>query len=229
MKARFIFILIAFLSASCTQIYFKQPQPKGKKEIPEFPVTIRGVYSVESMDTVIVFAGGYNWIEVSLMRVALTQFNTESDVRIDNDRLFDENHPKNGGYKYTIKNDTVFYSVSEENATYLSDSLKLKKTGNYYVLNQLEKKNNNWLVMLIELETNGDLQLYTSSGNFSVEGDKNDPKIKIDGKMEDFFRITNFEKIDDSDYLADPTKKEFKKLIKAGMFPKLEKLVKVKN
>ena len=90
MKARFIFILIAFLSASCTQIYFKQPQPKGKKEIPEFPVTIRGVYSVESMDTVIVFAGGYNWIEVSLMRVALTQFNTESDVRIDNDRLFDE-------------------------------------------------------------------------------------------------------------------------------------------
>ncbi len=44
MRTTFLIICLCFLSASCTVVYFEQPQPAEKKNLTEFPGKLRGTY-----------------------------------------------------------------------------------------------------------------------------------------------------------------------------------------
>ena len=52
MRTTLLVIYVCLLSASCTVVYFEQPQPPGKKNLTEFPVILRGTYqSVSDQNT----------------------------------------------------------------------------------------------------------------------------------------------------------------------------------
>ena len=122
--------------------------------------------------------------------------------------VFFENEEKFNG------TDTVEVEVLREEI--LSTNLVLKKQGKYYVLNDKEDGKDYWNVYLLNIQKNGDIAVMLT-GDFETEEDTiqlNDPKKSLN----EFFDITEFQKLDKNEYLVNPTRKEFKKLIKQGLF-----------
>lgn len=50
---QFILIILLILSPSCTQVYFEEPQPPGKKNLSSIPGKIQGLYFSNSGDSIL--------------------------------------------------------------------------------------------------------------------------------------------------------------------------------
>ncbi len=50
---QFILIILLIFSPSCTQVYFEEPQPPGKKNLSSIPGKIQGLYFSNSGDSVL--------------------------------------------------------------------------------------------------------------------------------------------------------------------------------
>ncbi|MCB9361579.1 MAG: hypothetical protein H6587_11115 [Flavobacteriales bacterium] len=175
----------------------------------------------------------FSCISISLLLFSCTSvvFTNPQPTWVKNSTHFPE---EIYGTYYTNENDTFeiganFYKVLASNYNslfnnniinefYLSDSLLLKQLGKKYFLNA--KENDNWTISLLNIKKNQSI---------SIE--------YISGKREELVKNLNF--ISNKTYLKDenekietiilnPTKKEFKQLIKKKLFKETLTLKKVK-
>ena len=116
---------------------------------------------------------------------------------------------------YLLYGDTIIVtpkSFTFEGGThYISDSIIVRKFKKYKVLSVKEK--NGWTITLVERRRNGDLSIY-SINDEDFEGGRHcrrDSLLKVMGT------ICQVKK-KNSKYTANPSKKEFKKLIKKKIF-----------
>lgn len=204
--------IAAILFASCTQVYFTEPQPPNTKSDALFPKEIRGTYILEE-DTVHINIASYRYPEEYSKAIHTSELDTISGIRIEGNLVYDDEIPIEEGIPYRILNDTLYYNTVLYVEQQLSENFQIKQDGNFMVVNQKEEDEEHWTVYLLKKRRNGNISIYTV-GDF---GDK----------IDKFFGITEFEKIGKRSYLVEPTKKEFRKLIKKGLFVKSSDLVKV--
>lgn len=222
MKTISILLFLAVTFGGCTSIYFAEPQPRGTEVLESFPKDIQGIYIVdeeEEKDTIHVEASRYTYPEIFEAHIPMGSLDSLTNIRIVDNLLYNDLLPIKHGITFNIENDTLHYRIKVRLSTYLSDSLILKRQGNIWVLNEKEEGKNYWNVYLIEKLKNKNLNLLTI-GHFSTESSV-DPKIEYDGKLEDFYTITDFVQFEEGKYIVNPTAKEFKKLIKKGLFKEL--------
>jgi hypothetical protein len=67
MKQQLTFFILALVFFSCKEISFREPQPKGKKNLSQIPLELRGRYLAQnddgeiSKDTIVITAKGYRF------------------------------------------------------------------------------------------------------------------------------------------------------------------------
>lgn len=222
-----VIAILTVLSQSCTSIYFSVPQPKGSPDLASFPAAVQGTYTAdEDLDTLFIIGNGYQYPEEFERRIPMSDLDSVPEITFDGDLLFDSSLPEKRGIRFTISNDTLHYKVRLYVTRQLSDSLVLKKLGSWLILSEREKPDAYWEVYLIEKQAGGDLKAYAVK-NLEVEDSESDREY--DGRLSDFYSITNFQKIGESDYLVDPSRRELKKLIKKGLFKEVSRFRRVRT
>jgi hypothetical protein len=101
---RILTLLSLVLCWACTEISFKEPQPKGVKELKEIPEKIRGHYFLEEdgsflEDTIIIMANGY--------RIGFQDVNEKPEVRVLSDSLVVKQYK--GYYFFSYRENVEWY------------------------------------------------------------------------------------------------------------------------
>ncbi|UII32574.1 hypothetical protein LVD17_01805 [Fulvivirga ulvae] len=214
-----LFLFAIILTCSCTRIYFEQPQPLGAKALTAFPKDIRGAYLADN-DTFYIKELEFTYTDLFDRSITQAEINSSSSVTVKDSLIYDKSSLYKTGFKYHITKDTLHYKVMLRVSQVLSDSLVLKAYDRFWVLNEREDNKEVWNTYLIEKFENGDICIW-SVGNFKTETNR-DGKIKYQAELKDFYKITEFIKIGEDEYLINPTLKEFKMLIKNGFFIKAD-------
>jgi len=94
---------------SCISVYFEVPQPKGIKNLDQFPEIIRGQYLIED-DTIFINADSYQYPDESEKRISVNEIDNVPEIYIKDDIIYDEQFMPGIGLKYNIINDTITYS-----------------------------------------------------------------------------------------------------------------------
>ncbi len=211
-----VIAVLTVLAQSCTSIYFAVPQPKGSPILGTFPADVQGAYNTEDdLDTLFIVENGYRYPEEFERHIPMSGLDSVPEITFEGDLLFDSSLPEKRGIRFTISNDTLHYKVRLYLTKELSDSLVLKELGSWLILSEREKPDAYWEVYLIERQADRDLKAYAVK---NLEEEDSEPDREYDGRLSDFYSITSFTKIGESDYLIDPSKRELKKLIKKGFF-----------
>ncbi len=209
-----LYLSLLLLSASCTTIYYEEPQPAKTISLAMFPEEIRGQYLMDG-DTFSIELNQYSFPVVYENSYSLIEVKISPKLEIKDGLLYDQNIPVKKGIEFEVRNDSVHYTKRIRGYKILRDSLVLKKAMNYYVLSELDKGETYWSVFLFSFE-NDSLKIFMP-GRLQEIGDMGEEE-DFDGSLEEFQKITDFEKIEDNVYLIRPSKGEFKKLIKKGFF-----------
>ncbi len=210
-----IAILLAFGFLSCTTVYFKEAQPQDTESLSSFPEDMLGSYIMDLFDTLIIEKERYSLPEEYKNSYSLTHVDSNPDLQIKDDLFYDGNIPLKSGIKYHIRNDSIFYKKRIKKYTALSDSLVIKSFKQYLIMNARDNKKEYWTCFVLEPKGN-DYVMYVI-GDLKTELDSASEKSST-LLLQDYEKITHFEKIGDNKYLVDPTKSEFKKLINKGLF-----------
>ncbi|MBL6445952.1 hypothetical protein JMN32_06510 [Fulvivirga sp. 29W222] len=214
-----LFLFALVIASSCTRVYFEQPQPKGGKALTSFPEHLRGAYIADE-DTFHIKANEFTYTEFFDRSITLAEINSSPFITIQDSLIFDKSSLDKNGWRFRNSDDTLHYRVKLRVRHILSDTLVLKTYDHFLVLNEREDKKDFWNTYLIEKFKNGDISIW-SVGNFKTETN-HDKKIKYEAELKDFYRVTEFKKIGDDEYLINPSLKEFKKLMKNGFFTKAD-------
>lgn len=202
---------LVFLT-SCVSVYFEVPQPKGVKTLDQFPEIIRGKYLVED-DTIIIKADSYQYPDENERKISLNEVENSPIIYIKEDRIYDEQFMPGIGVKYNISNDTITYSYHLKLTEGLSDSVVLKSYKGKYFISRKVKDEEYWELVMLIPEENWDLKLSL-----------------VDIEEEDIAElsiITDFNKIGESKYLINPSKKKLLKLLEQGLFDEGDLLMKI--
>ncbi len=145
-----IISLVSILS-SCSHVYFNQAQPVDSKNIYKFPLKFRGVWT-DNSDSVIIGKTYFKDISYTNTKKAKNIVDTSSLFITKNNKIYiisSESELKvKGGFPYTLKNDTLYYTEREITEINLSKSTFLRKLDNDYILN-IKQKNQWWEIILI--------------------------------------------------------------------------------
>jgi len=229
MRAFYILLAVIAVLEGCTAIYFAEPQPQSAGILNSFPKEFQGAFFIdeEGMDTLFIEDSKYIYPEVFEKYIPTDKLDSLINIKIVGDLLYDDSVPTTKGIKFTITSDTLHYRIRLNLFKSLSDSLVLKKHKGVLILSEKEENKNYWNVYIIEKLKNNNLKL-SAIGNFKTEKTTHQ-KIKFDGNLEDFYSITDFQEIDTAKYLINPTDKEFKKLLKKGLFIEFAEYRKITN
>lgn len=214
-----LFLFAIILTCSCTRIYFEQPQPQGIKALSAFPEAVRGAYLADK-DTFNIKEHEFTYTDFFDKSITLSEANSSPSIMIEDSLIHDKSSLEHEGAVYRKSNDTLYYRVKLRVSQVLSDSLVLKAYDRFWVLNEREDNKEVWNTYLLEKFENGDICIW-SVGNFKTETNR-DKKIKYETELKDFYRITEFIKISEDEYLINPSSKEFKKLVKNDFFVKAD-------
>ncbi|MTI23399.1 hypothetical protein, partial [Fulvivirga kasyanovii] len=198
----YLFLFAVTFTFSCTRVYFEQPQPQGFKALSAFPEAIRGAYLVDK-DTFYIKEHEFTYMDLFDRSITQAEINTSPSVTIRDSLIYDKSSLDKMGFKYHITNDTLHYKVALRVSQVLSDSLVLKAYDRFWVLNEREDSKKVWNAYLIEKFENGDICIW-STGNFKTETNR-DRKIKYEAELKDFYKITEFIKIGEDEYLINPS------------------------
>ncbi len=198
---------------SCISVYFEVPQPKGIKILDQFPEIIRGQYLIED-DTIFINADSYQYPDESEKRISITEVDNVPEIYIKDDIIYDEQFMPGIGMKYNIINDTVTYSYKLKLTEGLSDSVILKSYQDKYFLSRKVPDKEYWELIILIRQGNGDLLVSL----VDVE-EEEIPALSI---------VTDFNKIGESKYLLNPSKKKLIKLIEQGLFDEGDLLIKIR-
>jgi len=211
----FQIIFLVFIFSSCSTVYFQEPQPQDVEPLTTFPERVIGTYKVDLIDTLIIEKDRYSLPEKHENSYSLAQIDSSPVLEIKDNLFYDGNISYTEGISYDIKNDTLHYVKIVRKYTFLSDSLVIKSFKKYLVVSAKENKNGYWSIFI--LEPKGDDFVMNVVGNIKSEVDST-PADESDLMLKDFEKITRFEKIGENNYLVNPSKSEFNKLINKGLF-----------
>ncbi len=204
---------------SCLRVVFDVPQPRGVAPLTAFPANYQGIYvhEDESRDSMIIGSNTVTITEFSDRQIDMDALDTTPEITLKDGLLYDADLPEVGGIPYTVEDNVLHYSYSERHTLGLSDSLVIKQAGSRMVVSaNFDDSDEYWDVYLTKITNSGDLQLL-SVGNLRTP-DSDQDTGNYDGNLEDFNKITPYEKVDENTYLFKPTKHEFLKLVKKGLF-----------
>jgi len=197
---------------SCISIYFEVPQPKGIKKLDQFPEIIRGQYLLED-DTIFINADSYQYPDESEKKISIAEVENVPEIYIKEDIIYDEQFMPGIGMKFNIINDTITYSNKLKLTEGLSDSVILKSYQDKYFLSRKVHDKEYWELVIIIRQENGDLLLSL------VEVDEEE--------ISELSIVTDFNKIGESKYLLNPSKKKLLKLIEQGLFDEGDLIIKI--
>lgn len=198
---------------SCISVYFEVPQPKGIKNLDQFPEIIRGQYLLED-DTIFINADTYQYPDESEKKIPIAEVENVPEIYIKEDIIYDEQFMPGIGMKFNIINDTITYSNKLKLTEGLSDSVILKSYQDKYFLSRKVHDKEYWELVIIIRQENGDLLLSL------VDVDEEEiPELST---------ITDFNKIGESEYLLNPSKKKLIKLIEQGLFDEGDLIIKIR-
>ena len=198
---------------SCISVYFEVPQPKGIKKLDQFPEIIRGQYLLED-DTIFINADSYQYPDESEKKISIAEVENVPEIYIKEDIIYDEQFMPGIGMKFNIINDTITYSNKLKLTEGLSDSVILKSYQDKYFLSRKVYDKEYWELIIIIRQENGDLLLSL------VDVDEEEiPELST---------ITDFNKIGESEYLLNPSKKKLLKLIEQGLFDEGDLVIKIR-
>ncbi len=148
------FLIVLSLS-SCFSVKTNNPLPSDAKDVNHFPRELRGCWRETDEEEDRLVSERF-LIEISRKEIAFYQekymMNSElfsSDYSwSDNHELLDSLGNK---VDYLLKNDTIYYFESKKAKNIFSDSLKLRSSGEYYLLNVLDE-DGWWKTLVFSLE-----------------------------------------------------------------------------
>ena len=203
---------LSVLLSSCFSVDFLVPQPQGAKNLTEFPKSIVGTY-VMNGDTIEVKARSYTMVDEKYdENIAVTEIKNNDELRLTDDFIYDAGIDPELPLKYIIENDTVKYHYTKKVEFFLSDSVVIRKYKKFTVLNLREGKN--WTVILIARQKNANLHIAMIHDGEGEDG-LTIAEDSLIGAIETVCKVTH---TGESSYLINPSKTEFKKLIKIGAF-----------
>ena len=91
----------------------------------------------------------------------------------------------------------------------------LKKFKKYYVLSEFNSEYELWTVMIIKPH---DENLQVNMVGYLKTEDDSGPDKDYDARLDKFYEIVEFRKIESHTYVTNPNKSEFKKLVDKGLF-----------
>jgi len=208
LRLSLIAILLLFIVSCISPVTFNEPQPKGGKDLSEFPAKLIGKY--QSSDNVSYLLIGKNIILRNYdydLKAHIKEM--DSTYKLSGDTLINIETKE----KYITKKvgDTIIYHVNLTDTLFrLSDNNVLRKFKGYYFLNTFEGKEN-WTVEKLDL-TKGKLTL---------------------GQIRSTEDITKLNEIVESpkDTISthfNLTKKQFRKFVKSNSFTDIEVFTRMK-
>lgn len=205
---KYLVFCIFFLAFTCEEtIRFDQPQPANKKDLEEIPDHLYGKY-MELGDSSYLFIDKNKIIEKNFYEISagIEEVTGNEDCYIENDTLFCTD-PLVSIPLITIKNDSIFaiYPVSDT-LFILTQKQKLRKLGKYYFLNYYID-DVYWRVKLLKRISKDGLVISDIHKKDSAQIMKYTDMMIVKNEQD---TIIN--------YRIDPTVKELKNIIKAGLF-----------
>lgn len=144
-------VLAIIIGASCTNIYFENPQPEGAKDYQKYPKDIQGKWLMDG-DTVLIQKEEIYVYGEHEKKLTISEIVEGDEYAIGKEyivRLTDM-------YKapYALNNDTAIFNTIDTTFYILSDTLKMfKSKGNYY-LNQYTT-GKGWMVLWFDYSDRG--------------------------------------------------------------------------
>lgn len=190
-----LFIFIATALVSCTEISYKEPQPKGIKSLTKIPAKLHGKYLMDK-DTVFLFENG--------LRGRDKDTGKETVLQIPSDTLVMKEYKGN------------YYLSYRDGDYWLLRILKVAKNGDIKLLSMdlvpgdgFEK---------VDLDT---IAVTVQTNSLKAE----ESKISTDAKRKEFLekisKITPVKEID-SHFIIDPSPRKLNQLLKKGFFKELK-------
>lgn len=211
-------LLITFLSSflfSCEKdsrtLLFEQPQPSTGKDLKVFSSSLQGKY-IKDEDSSILIIDKNKIIEISSYKWMHSKDQLDSTEGVD---ILDEksiiDYYKKQGFQASIVGDSILTTITSKDTLFLlSSNAKLRKFKGDYFLNT-EVYDGAWEVCRLELLENKQLRLSYLYPEDSIEVTK----------MEKITAVTIINKDSESyeqKYKINPSKREFKKLVKEEDF-----------
>ena len=211
-----LFFVVAITAASCTRVVFDVPQPRDTA----FPGDYLGAYLVDnSQDSLIISRSGVTFTEYREEQVSLDAVDTLPHLSIRDNLIYNSDFPQIGGVPYTIEDTLLKYAFTDRHFIGISDTFVIKKSKAYLVVSAKfteDKIEDYWDVYLVQVNKSGNL-IASSTGNLKTPDSENQTG-KYDGDLAFFNKITPYERLAEDTYLFRPSKKEFQKLVKKGLF-----------
>ncbi len=153
------FLGLAALFHSCDQIYFTTPQPVDEENIETFPVAIQGVY-VDQNDSIIFGHDYFRSVDYTDKKIPKTEIDTSGNYILKGQKIYivdkGEEIKVKGGFPFTIKDDTLYFSELTVMEIALGKKAFLRKMADNYVLN-IKEEHDWYTLVFMEIGRNGDL------------------------------------------------------------------------
>jgi hypothetical protein len=212
----FLSIFISILLTACEKrgsdlLLFEGPQPLNGNDLKEFSSSIQGKY-IKGEDSSFLIIDKNKIIEISSYKwmYSKNQFDSTDGVNIHDDKSIID-YFKKQGFQASIIGDSISTTFTANDTLFLlSDKSKLRKFKGNYFLNT-EVYDGAWEVCRLELLKDKQLQLSYMYPEDSTEVDK----------MEKITAVSIINKDSESyeqKYKINPSKKEFKRLVKEEDF-----------
>lgn len=150
--------ILFFILASCTVVYFDQPQPVDARNLKKVPKAIQGkwIKTTETDTSTIEFGKTtYRFSEVNHESVALSHVESWKKYKMKDGLIYNMFEDSTRGFPYRQSGDTVYFREHFENVITLSDSALLRKGKGSYLLNVRTALG--WEVFLIRRSDDGSL------------------------------------------------------------------------
>lgn len=224
----FVLLFVAAAFASCTTVYFKQPQPVGVKDLPEFPEPVRGWYAA-GPDSLRIVNFGIFTVEHKQRQIALAETESRGIVRQSNGTWkfpAEENATYHG---VEVKNDSLYYKKRVMTTKRLGpDTLLRSYKGAYYLSMH---NGNKWEVVMLKQGKKGYLAIQLPYLDSKEAGEMNKRMGTAQVDSTGFYsRITTFHRVNDDNnsYLINPSAAELEKLVRKGLFKPVATFQRVK-
>ncbi len=158
-----LFITVALMALgmllqSCDQFYFRSPQPVDEVNIETFPEAIRGLY-MDQNDSIIFGADYFLSVDYTEKKIPQAEVDTSGSYILKDQKIYlldkDEEIKLKGGYPYTVKEDTLYFSERSIIEIALGKKAFLRKvSGNNYMLN-IKEEYEWWTLIFMEVKADG--------------------------------------------------------------------------
>lgn len=201
---------------ACQSFYFTEPQPKGSAHITQIPNKLQGNFivmgeiGVESAIYYNVHSKGFVLYEEEAFVIDIDSLDNE-ELYIKDSLLYikaDDIPEESNGFPFTLKNDTLSGTYCRWEEQLIGKDLVVTQDKGFFYLNSFDEGDNRWECLQVERLKNGDLLMW------SIDVKKEEQRMREILKA-------NKIKPEGDDWIASPSKGQFRKFIKKDGFQEL--------